>query len=462
MSEGHGGWHAGAMSAMRVLPMAEGRCGAAVALGVAPNARAGLGPRRRGRGTCGGAGRISHPPCPVLVSGRRGASSSSHACAASKPWRENDARLVLENGAVFPGYSFGHTSSEVYLAEVVFNTSLTGYQEILTDPSYHGQMVCFTQPHIGNVGINEGDMESKQVHMGAMLVRNLSLNVSNYRSVKDLGTYLEEQGVIGITDIDTREITRRLRETGCLNGVLTTDASLSDAELVAKAKAYNIVGKDLISEVTSKEPYEWKETTAEWEFSNEAKANKDSFNVVVYDFGVKHNILRRLASFGCKLTIVPASYPADKVMAMNPDGILFSNGPGDPSAVPYAVENAKQILGKLPVFGICMGHQVLGQAFGGSTFKLKFGHHGGNHPVRGPDGAVEISSQNHNFAVDPKSLPAGVQVSHVNLNDGTCAGMVWPEQRAMTIQYHPEASPGPHDSDRCFADFVQMMRESKK
>jgi len=336
------------------------------------------------------------------------------------------------------------------------------YQEILTDPSYAGQFVLFTCPHIGNVGINEGDMESAKTHMGAMIVRSLALNVSNYRSVKDLSTYLEEQGVIGISDIDTREITRRLRETGCLNGCISTDESLSDAELLAMAKGYNIVGKDLISEVTCKEPYEWKDTSGEWEFSAQAKANKEKFNVVVYDFGVKHNILRRLASFGCKLTVVPASYPADKVLAMKPDGVMFSNGPGDPSAVPYAVENAKQVLGKLPVFGICMGHQVLGQAFGGKTFKLKFGHHGGNHPVRAADGAVEISSQNHNFAVDPKTLPAGVQVSHVNLNDGTCAGMVWPEMRAMTIQYHPEASPGPHDSDRSFADFVQMMAASKK
>ena len=321
--------------------------------------------------------------------------------------------------------------------------------------------MLFTCPHIGNVGINLEDMESKQVHLGGILVRQEALNVSNYRSAMTLDAYLKEQGVIGISDIDTREITRRLRETGCLNGVLTTDMSVSDAYLVAKAKGYDIVGKDLISEVTCSEPYEWNDTTGEWEFSAEAKANKEKFNVVVYDFGVKHNILRRLASFGCKLTIVPASYPADKVMAMNPDGILFSNGPGDPSAVPYAVENAKALLGKLPVFGICMGHQVLGQAFGGKTFKLKFGHHGGNHPVRGPSGAVEISSQNHNFAVDPKTLPSGVQVSHINLNDGTCAGMVWPEMKAMTIQYHPEASPGTHDSDVCLADFVNMMKAGK-
>mmetsp|Transcript_6398 Transcript_6398/g.23151 ORF Transcript_6398/g.23151 Transcript_6398/m.23151 type:complete len:417 (-) Transcript_6398:96-1346(-) len=383
---------------------------------------------------------------------------AAHA-AAVKPWKANDCKLVLEDGSVWPGKAFGAKGTQV--GEVVFNTSLSGYQEILTDPSYAGQFVLFTCPHIGNVGINLEDMESKQVHLGGILVRQEALNVSNYRSAMTLDAYLKEQGVIGISDIDTREITRRLRETGCLNGVLTTDMSVSDADLVAKAKGYDIVGKDLISEVTCSEPYEWKDTTGEWEFSAEAKANKEKFNVVVYDFGVKHNILRRLASFGCKLTIVPASYPADKVMAMNPDGILFSNGPGDPSAVPYAVENAKALLGKLPVFGICMGHQVLGQAFGGKTFKLKFGHHGGNHPVRGPSGAVEISSQNHNFAVDPKTLPSGVQVSHINLNDGTCAGMVWPEMKAMTIQYHPEASPGPHDSDVCFADFVNMMKAGK-
>jgi len=383
---------------------------------------------------------------------------AAHA-AAVKPWKANDCKLVLEDGSVWPGKAFGAKGTQV--GEVVFNTSLSGYQEILTDPSYAGQFVLFTCPHIGNVGINLEDMESKQAHMGGMLVRQEALNVSNYRSAMTLDAYLKEQGVIGISDIDTREITRRLRETGCLNGVLTTDMSVSDADLVAKAKGYDIVGKDLISEVTCSEPYEWKDTTGEWEFSAEAKANKEKFNVVVYDFGVKHNILRRLASFGCKLTVVPASYPADKVMAMNPDGILFSNGPGDPSAVPYAVENAKALLGKLPVFGICMGHQVLGQAFGGKTFKLKFGHHGGNHPVRGPSGAVEISSQNHNFAVDPKTLPSGVQVSHINLNDGTCAGMVWPEMKAMTIQYHPEASPGPHDSDVCFADFVNMMKAGK-
>ena len=489
------------MSAMRVLPMAEGRCGAAVALGVAPNARAGLGPRRRGRGTCGGAGRISHPPCPILVSGRRGASSSSHACAASKPWRENDARLVLENGAVFPGYSFGHTSSEVYLAEVVFNTSLTGYQEILTDPSYHGQMVCFTQPHIGNVGINEGDMEcEKGCHLRGVVCRHLSETVSNYRSVETLDEYLKRQEVVGIAGVDTRQHTRQLRDTGSLVGVVCTDASKTDAELAEMASSWSILGKDLLKEVTCKEPYQWRdETEEEWEFQAIVGGGSDTvatskagdLKVVAYDFGIKSNILKRLSSRGCDVTVVPADYPWEEVMKMEPDGVFFSNGPGDPSAAPYAVDNAKNIIGKLPCFGICMGHQILGQAFGGTTFKLKFGHHGGNHPIKNTlTDAIEISAQNHNFAVDPATLPDSVQVTHVNLNDGTgergatktssstptawrltsssflslsppVAGMVSKELNVLTIQYHPEASPGPHDADVAFDQFVQMMKEGK-
>jgi len=374
------------------------------------------------------------------------------------PFKKKDARLVLEDGSVWKGCAFGAKGTEI--GEVVFNTSITGYQEIMTDPSYKGQFVCFTHPHIGNVGINADDVESTKCHLGAIIVRDKSSVVSNYRSVMTLDEYCEKQNVIGISNVDTRALTKVLRETGCLVGVISTDDSKSDDELAAMAKNWTIVGKDLLSVVSCTEPYEWKDPTdAEWEFNNATKEQGKPFVVVAYDFGIKHNILRRLASFGCKIMVVPADYPADKVLAMNPDGVFFSNGPGDPSAAPYAVENAKQILGQKPVFGICMGHQILGQAFGGKTFKLKFGHHGGNHPIRfNPTGRVEISSQNHNFAVDPESLPEGVEVTHINLNDGTCAGMVYPAMKAMTIQYHPEASPGPHDADICFAQFVDMMK----
>lgn len=376
------------------------------------------------------------------------------------PFKTKDARLVLEDGSVWHGTSFGAKGTEV--GEVVFNTSITGYQEIMTDPSYKGQFVVFTHPHIGNVGINDDDEESDKCHLGAVIVRDLSIVVSNYRSVMTLDEYCKKHNVLGISGLDTRALTKVLRETGCLNGVVCTDASKSDEELVAMTKNWSIVGQDLLKVVSCSEPYEWKDPTiSEWEFSQQAKeaAVGKRFKVVAYDFGIKHNILRRLASFGCSITVVPADYPADKVMALNPDGVFFSNGPGDPSAAPYAVENAKAILGKKPVFGICMGHQILGQAFGGKTFKLKFGHHGGNHPIRHtPSGRVEISAQNHNFAVDPDTLPEGVEVTHINLNDGTCAGMVYPAKKAMTIQYHPEASPGPHDADICFQQFYEMMK----
>ncbi|KAI7841584.1 hypothetical protein COHA_004754 [Chlorella ohadii] len=373
-------------------------------------------------------------------------------------------RLVLEDGSVWHGFAFGHTGTEV--GEVVFNTSLTGYQEILTDPSYKGQFVVFTYPHIGNVGINAGDMESEQVHMGGVIVRDLSITVSNYRANMSLDEYLKQQKVMGIAGVDTRAITRRLRVTGCLNGAITTDPSISDEELLQRCKSWTIVGKDLIKEVTCKEPYEWKEgTEEEWEFAKAAKSVNGAarYKVVAYDYGIKTNILRRLASFGCDVTVVPADFPAEKVLDMNPDGVFFSNGPGDPSAVPYAVDNAKKILGKKPAFGICMGHQVLGQALGGKTFKLKFGHHGGNHPLRHtPTGRIEISAQNHNFAVDPATLPDEVEVSLINLNDGTCAGMLHPGLKAMTVQSHPEASPGPHDSDVAFEQFIGFMAEARK
>ncbi|KAG9148406.1 hypothetical protein Leryth_023600 [Lithospermum erythrorhizon] len=253
---------------------------------------------------------------------------------------------------------------------------------------------------------------------------------------------------MGIYDVDTRAITRRLREDGSLIGVLSTEELKTDEELLKISRSWNIVGVDLISPVSCKAPYEWVDRTdSEFEFNTDGRKG-ESFKVVAYDFGIKHNILRRLASYGCKITVVPSKWPASEILKMKPDGVLFSNGPGDPSAIPYAVETVKEIIGKLPVFGICMGHQLLGQALGGKTYKMKFGHHGGNHPVRNNlNGRVEISAQNHNYAVDPASLPEGVEVTHVNLNDGSCAGFAFPKRKLMSLQYHPEASPGPHDSD---------------
>lgn len=384
------------------------------------------------------------------------------AATVARPWKTSDCRLVLEDGSVWRGKSFGATGTQV--GEVVFNTSLTGYQEILTDPSYAGQFVLMTVPHIGNTGINLDDEESGQCFTGALIIRSLSNVVSNWRSSETLPEYLAKRNVMGIADIDTRAITRRLREDGSLIGVLTTDNSKTDDELIEMSKNWKIVGKDLITDSSCKEPYEWKDKTdGEWEFSTTIPdGDAQKFHVVAYDFGIKQNILRRLTSYGCKITVVPSMYPSSEVLKLNPDGILFSNGPGDPSAVPYAVKSVQDLVGKIPVFGICMGHQLLGQALGGTTFKMKFGHHGGNHPVRHlPTGRVEISAQNHNYAVDPATLPEGVEVTHINLNDGTCAGLTFPAMKAMSIQYHPEASPGPHDSDPAFFDFVEMMRKNR-
>ncbi|CAK9143765.1 unnamed protein product [Ilex paraguariensis] len=335
-----------------------------------------------------------------------------------RPWKVADARLALEDGSIWRAKSFGASGTQV--GEVVFNTSLTGYQEILTDPSYAGQFVLMTNPHIGNTGVN-------------------------------------------FDDVDTRAITRRLRQDGSLIGVLSTEESKTDEELLDMSRTWGIVGVDLISGVSCTAPYKWvNKTGSEWEFNFDGR-DTETFHVIAYDFGIKHNILRRLASYGCNITVVPSTWPAAKTLEMKADGVIFSNGPGDPSAVPYAVETVKEIIGKIPVFGICMGHQLLGQALGGKTFKMKFGHHGGNHPVRNlRNGCVEISAQNHNYAVDPASLPEGVEVTHVNLNDGTCAGLAFPKLKLMSLQYHPEASPGPHDSDAVFAEFVHLMRQEKQ
>ncbi|GJM86589.1 hypothetical protein PR202_ga02460 [Eleusine coracana subsp. coracana] len=335
------------------------------------------------------------------------------------------------------------------------------YQEILTDPSYAGQFVLMTNPHIGNTGVNPDDEESNQCFLGGLIIRNLSICTSNWRCKETLEEYLIKRNIMGIYDVDTRAITRRLREDGSLIGVLSTDESRTDAELLEMAKKWKIVGVDLISGVTCDAPYEWSDKTdSEWEFKK--SQSSESFHVVAYDFGIKHNIMRRLTSYGCKITVVPAKWPASKVINMKPDGVLFSNGPGDPAAVPYAVKTVQEIIGKVPVFGICMGHQLIGQALGGKTFKMKFGHHGGNHPVCDlRSGRVDISSQNHNYAVDPESLPEGVQVTHINLNDNSCAGLQYPMMKLMSLQYHPESSPGPHDSDTAFGEFIELMKTNK-
>ncbi|XP_019199814.1 PREDICTED: carbamoyl-phosphate synthase small chain, chloroplastic-like [Ipomoea nil] len=377
-----------------------------------------------------------------------------------RPWKVADARLVLEDGSIWKAKSFGASGTQV--GEVVFNTSLTGYQEIITDPSYAGQFVLMTNPHIGNTGVNFDDEESRQCFLAGLVIKSLSLSTSNWRCTETLGDYLAARNIMGIYDVDTRAITRRLREDGSLIGVLSTEQQKTDEELLELSRTWDIVGVDLISGVSCKAPYEWIDSTkSAWEFNSNGRS-QESFNVVAYDFGIKHNILRRLASYGCKIIVVPSTWPASETLNMNPDGVLFSNGPGDPSAVPYAVETVKEIIGKVPVFGICMGHQLLGQALGGKTFKMKFGHHGGNHPVRNlRNGSVEISAQNHNYAVDPESLPEGVEVTHVNLNDGSCAGLAFPGQKLMSLQYHPEASPGPHDSDLVFAEFIQLMKRNR-
>ncbi|CAM8912409.1 unnamed protein product [Rhodiola kirilowii] len=395
--------------------------------------------------------------CSVAVS----PDSPSAVGLGERPWKTSDARLVLEDGSIWRAKSFGAKGTQV--AEVVFNTSLTGYQEILTDPSYAGQFVLMTCPHIGNTGVNFGDAESGQCFLGGLVIRSLSIGTSNWRCVETLGDYLTKRNIMGIYDVDTRAITRRLRQDGSLIGVLSTEESRTDEDLLQMSRSWDIVGVDLISGVSCTSPYEWVDKTdLEWDFNNNKRDGR-TYNVIAYDFGIKHNILRRLASHGCKITVVPATWPASETLKMNPDGVLFSNGPGDPSAVPYAVNTVKELLGKVPVFGICMGHQLLGQALGGKTFKMKFGHHGGNHPVRDiRSGRVDISAQNHNYAVDPTTLPKGVEVTHINLNDGTCAGLAFPAMKLMSIQYHPEASPGPHDSDMVFTEFTDLMKQSKQ
>ncbi|OGC11181.1 carbamoyl phosphate synthase small subunit [candidate division WOR-1 bacterium RIFOXYA12_FULL_52_29] len=365
------------------------------------------------------------------------------------------AILALEDGTIFAGRSFGAVGERC--GEVVFNTSLTGYQEILTDPSYKGQIVCMTYPLIGNYGINDADIESAIPHCEGFVVRENSRLASNFRSTGKLDDYLKKHGIIGIEGIDTRMLTRRLRLQGSLKGIISTTVSDHQA-LVAKAKASaGVEGVDLVKVVTCKKPYIWNES--QWA---EKSLAVPKYNIVAYDFGIKFNILRNFERLGCKVTVVPATTSADDVLAMNPDGVFLSNGPADPAAVTYAIENIKQLIGKKPIFGICLGHQLLGLAMGAKTYKLKFGHHGGNQPTMDLNTRkVDITSQNHGFAVDPKTFTKEMEVTHINLNDETVEGFRHTKLPIFSVQYHPEAGPGPRDANYLFAKFIGMINDAK-
>jgi carbamoyl-phosphate synthase small subunit len=365
------------------------------------------------------------------------------------------AVLALADGAVFRGRSFGADGETA--GEVVFNTSMTGYQEILTDPSYRGQLVCMTYTEIGNVGVNPEDIESRRPFVEGFIVKEYWSDPSSWRARESLGDYLHRYGIVGISGIDTRALVRHIRTTGAQTGVIST-VDLDADRLVRKAKDHpTLLGRDLVRDVTCVDPYEWHQ--GRWDLENGYPTIKDANRfVVAYDYGIKWNILRNLSAADCRVRVVPAATPAEDVLEMKPDGIFLSNGPGDPDAVTYAIENVAKIVGKKPVFGICLGHQILGLALGGTTYKLKFGHHGGNQPVMDlTTRKVEITAQNHGFAVDVDSLSGLAELTHVNLNDKTVEGLSLPKQRAFSVQYHPEASPGPHDANYLFKRFMKLI-----
>jgi len=375
------------------------------------------------------------------------------------------AMLALEDGRIFRGKGFGAGVERT--GEVVFNTSLTGYQEIFTDPSYAGQIVVLTNPHIGNYGTTPHDAESAKLYIEGLVTREFSVMSSNWRSTQVADEYLERNGVPVIAGVDTRAVVRHLRAHGVMRGVIASGENLDADALVAKARAIRKMdGTDLASVVSTKVVYEWSEAEPKNQTGDKllgVSSDKPVKHVVAYDFGIKENILRMLTREGCRVTVVPARTTAEEVLALNPDGVFYSNGPGDPEPLNYAVESVQKLKGKVPLFGICLGHQVFGLALGGKTYKLKFGHHGGNHPILNHQtGKVEITAQNHNFNVDPASLPADVEKTHTNLNDDTLAGLRSKTAPMFSVQYHPEASPGPHDSHYLFRDFRKMMDEWKK
>jgi carbamoyl-phosphate synthase small subunit len=364
------------------------------------------------------------------------------------------AVLALEDGTIWSGSAFGAIGERS--GEVVFNTAMTGYQEVLSDPSYFGQIVVMTAPHIGNTGVNDEDGESRKWWLSGFVVRSASTRVSNWRADNSLDAAMQAQGIVGITGVDTRALVRHIRSAGAMRGVISSQELNSDI-LVERARATpTMEGLDLVPFVTCPESYTWQSGVGEWGLGSRGTKASRPLHVVAYDFGIKHHILRLMAERGIRITVVPATTPAHDVLALQPDGVFLSNGPGDPAMVTYGIASTKELLGRVPLFGICLGHQILGLALGGSTYKLRFGHHGANQPVKA-FGKVEISSHNHGFAVDAASLPQGSVVTHVNLNDQCVEGLEAPALKAFSVQYHPEAAPGPHDAAYLFDRFVELM-----